>query len=263
MKKLPPDEIKTIAAKIKADYAYMDQLPFDGWMWEMIRRKRKYLKRVGACKEARKSFAGPSKYRFMRSWKKKFVAIGLDVLFAHGQHCDDEYHIVEFRKTPYLALPFPEKKYTEFTIKPAIFGSRLVQYLEHSAIKTWKESAKGGIGSVNELIQMLSPVRQRDTLYLGISRIGKKKEILKEVSRILDEHATFLKNRRRTDKWKYYLIVYDLAKTSKLEYNAITEILGEAFPDEKNFFDIGNIRKYHNIARRLINHSEYLEHLPV
>ncbi len=44
----------------------------------------------------------------------------------------------------------------------------------------------------------------------------------------------------RTDKWKRYIILYDLHKAGKLPYSAIAEILGDLFPKEGGKSHAGN-----------------------
>ena len=48
-------EIKDIAERVKEEYAYMDQLPLDGWMWEMMRRGAEYRTLQEECLVARNS----------------------------------------------------------------------------------------------------------------------------------------------------------------------------------------------------------------
>ena len=66
----------------------------------------------------------------------------------------------------------------------------------------------------------VEPTNVADTLYLGVSRTALKKTIIERISRLLDEHNVrrYL-SRMRTDKWKRYIIVYDLHKAEKLPYS--------------------------------------------
>ena len=269
------------ANRIVEEYAHMDTLPFEGWMWEMMRRGHEYPRLLDECLRDRKSIHANPKYKsiekpwmrralFMRLWGRKFASIGLDVIFDEDRHSRDHCHVVRFRdryETTYMALPDFKEKYTEFKFKPTIIGTRSVKYAEYSAIDEWRKTVEDeedysiDEGSIDALLHMLSPVRFENTLYIGISRTGKRKEIEDQVLYLIKRFVKSSKNRVRTDKWKYYLIVYDLAKKDEYGYTKVSEILTEAYPDpkpsKKDKFDPTNIGHYHHAAQRLIDLGGY------
>jgi hypothetical protein len=281
------ENIEDQAMRIVEEYAYMDKLPLEGWAWEMIRRGQDYPRLVDECLRDRKGIHTNPKYKsaeralikrklFMRSWEKKFAAIGLDVMFDEGEHSKDHYRVVKFRdhyETNYLALPDFEKKYIEFNIKPSIIGTRSVKHVEYSTIAEWQttvedwEAPDTDIGAIDELLHMLSPVKFEDTLYLGISRVGKKNEILTQISGIIDKFAKPTKKRLRTDKWKNYLIVYDLVENKKYQYSKVADIMCQASSrpgfSKKAIFDEDNVKDFHEAAQRLIDSVGYKKYLSI
>ena len=66
----------------------------------------------------------------------------------------------------------------------------------------------------------------------------------------------------RTDKWKRYIIVYDLHKARKLPYSAIAEILGDLFPKEGGTSHSGNVlQRDYAEAIKLIEEGGYRQYL--
>jgi hypothetical protein len=215
------------------------------------------------CARAQARSGDPS-YRFMHSWATKFREIGLNVLFTEGQHSEDGYSVVEGENeddTHYLALPFPDRNYAEFQTKPSIFGLRLIEHFDIDEILKDEDNLYDM--DAIELVWTLSPVKMEDSLYLGISRMANKKEVLRQVSKIFDTYAKPRKNRKRTDKWKYYVIVYDLKTDENQKYSDIATQLAEAYPDLKSLFDEKNIGNYYDKAQKLIGLSRYLDHLQI
>lgn len=100
-----------------------------------------------------------------------------------------------------------------------------------------------------------------ETIYIGVSIWGR----LKDVQKALEPHLKSLlkppKTRiRANDKWKYYLITYDL-KTIGIDYERIAFILSEYYkPPKADVFDIRTIENYHKSALALINggYKKYL-----
>ena len=66
----------------------------------------------------------------------------------------------------------------------------------------------------------------------------------------------------RTDKWKRYIIVYDLHKAEKLTDSAIAEILGDIFPKEGSKSHAENaLQRDYSEAVKLIEKSGYKQYL--
>ena len=78
----------------------------------------------------------------------------------------------------------------------------------------------------------LSPGRLEDTIYIGISRKAKiteiEKYLLPELKRYLIPHAPKI----RDDKWKYYLIVYDLKRQhNDITFEDVSILLMNTYPE--------------------------------
>jgi hypothetical protein len=104
-----------------------------------------------------------------------------------------------------------------------------------------------------------------DIFYVAVN---KKANIADLKESMLDEIAKIIKKenkpRIRKNKWKYYLIVYDLKQkfNDKITYSEIGDILNKAYPtEEKEYFvDTRNINHYYEYATSLIN-GDYIKHL--
>jgi len=114
-----------------------------------------------------------------------------------------------------------------------------------------------------------------NTIYVGISKKARIRDIKNYLLPILSK--SWLnpdKPKIRTDKWKYYLIVYDLKeKYPDVSYEDIANILSEAYPDIKikkgkaikkvegsDFFTIKNCENFYKSALALIN-GDYKKYL--
>jgi hypothetical protein len=60
------------------------------------------------------------------------------------------------------------------------------------------------------------------------------------------------KGKLRTNKWKYYLIVYDLCQKD-FTYKNIANTLTMVYPGDKDVLDEKNIENYYGRALALIN----------
>ncbi|WP_420264071.1 hypothetical protein [Candidatus Magnetominusculus dajiuhuensis] len=111
------------------------------------------------------------------------------------------------------------------------------------------------------------PVRnfppQKDSLVVRIDlRLGRD-EIMRQIGQYLDIHVIGRKTKNRDDKWKYYLMVYDLYREGHI-YAEICEILTRSIRLSKKelgkLFDERNIENYYKNALALIN-GEYKKYI--
>jgi hypothetical protein len=99
----------------------------------------------------------------------------------------------------------------------------------------------------------------QDTLLLAIDLNSTKDQIMKDVERLLSIHKDSRRSRLRLDLWKYYLIVYDLAKKGA-NYSEISSMLAKAYPANEKLYSERNIENYLNMAEKLIagDYQKYL-----
>jgi hypothetical protein len=115
-------------------------------------------------------------------------------------------------------------------------------------------------GRIGMPLEILSPSgRPSETIYIGIS----KRASIKEIEKILmpEIKKRVVGKRIRTDKWKYYLIAYDLRKEN-YNYSEISEIMYQSYSfNEDNErqkkvnnvdYDVRTVENYYKNALALI-----------
>lgn len=301
------DAIKSIekeAQCIREEYAYMDDMPLKGWIWEFVRRGQVYQDRFKAfediatrCRTMHPRNAEIDRYEYNELffqepdfWKAFEDLIGAGVLWpiiAQSKldadlfftYCGTEVDDGD-------GFPRPSRKFCDFddNLKPIVYrkpayystGDAMFQHAKADILFLLKkiffelEEARTEHLSRKSLTDNMDRWIYR-TLNLFEYRFGKgivitvdtlkgKEEIKAELNSIIDEVVPQSKTKRRNDKWKYYLIVYDL-KLQGFRYPEISQILLESFSDEKTLFDVKNIENYWKHAHSLIDHSEYKNYL--
>lgn len=116
-----------------------------------------------------------------------------------------------------------------------------------------------GIQQTIQVYLLDGDFNNRDNLLLAIDLNQSKESILNELDEIFKIHKTRKQSSARTDKWKYYLIVFDLKKEN-YSYSEIADILIAAYPNNKNLFDDNNIIKYYDRVIKLIS-GEYTKYI--
>lgn len=308
------------------DYDYMDDMPVDGWFWELIRRSDKYkfkyeefaikLKEycttsaskklqiiyesahylidevnndIGICEEAfldERRIAVKILYDDL--WvgpigeeKNDFFKHYLFFPFtSHLRSCAqkdfphlplEKITMLRKFKTFGLGLPRPKFKYSDFrtSITPPINHITCSNCVTYEEIKNKKNMGP-------RILEILAPGKLEDTLYIGITRSAAIGDIEKS---LLPRIKKYLKPREvkfRTDKWKYYLIVFDLKEKNRtISYDNIAEILSEAYPYIKvrkgkkieevkgyNLFTAENCENFYKVALALIagDYKKYFYH---
>lgn len=256
--------IQDVGSRVREEYAYMDNMPFEGYMWEMIRRTREYRDLFLNCRVAAGTLGDEYNEGFISNWDRQFRSIGLDVI------CDTNvrrrmYVIIGNRSEKHLAIPrnHPYVKFRDFP--PSIVGTRLVKSIGdmRSFLRNFlnedKEFGKDGLVA---FLKALSPITVDKTICLAISTIGDKTIIKKEIDIIIKRNVKTPRSRKRNDKWKLYLIAYDLNRKS---YNKIeiADIFQVAYPDIRipNTIDESNIDDFLYQAHRLIEHGDYKKYI--
>lgn len=236
-----------------ADYDYMDKMPLEGWLWEVVRRNSKYKdfynrvknERINATEHFIKALINETKVlptlihsRGKRPQKKYLYN---HFIFSRWRTThydyDDEEESVTYTELR-MGIPDPDVKYTDFTAgyTPIIYGlSPIVWYLNDPR----KEYLD--ILPTNDMLQIIIPITTTTT-YIGKILLPIIKSFLKT-----------RKTRIRTDKWKYYLIAYELEEKRKMTYEEIANVMAAAYPEMERLFDAINIENYYKNALELIS----------
>lgn len=203
---------------------------------------------------------------------------------------------LKFMEKIFMGVPFPKYKYIDFpdNLKPLI--KRMKNIITCKPFEKLKEEINGYIdmskamskvvpksnpddfykmliklktGGKDEsfvILKFLSPTRNpEDTVYIGISRTAKIKDIEKELLPKIRKYLKSKPTKTRDDKWKYYLIAYDLKKEyPNLTYDEIADKLVEAYPfitiknkkvDSPEYFTARNCENLYKSALELIEGS--------
>lgn len=227
-----------------ADYDYMDKMPFDGWVWEFIRRSASY-------NGVRNQYT-----------VKQLIETTRDLRIYYNEPVKANIHqnthfILSYQKRK-IGIPKPDIKYCDFPsdMKPLIRGIFPIR------VKTFNELSD--TQTSKQVLSKISPMELlEETLYIGIPIKAKLDNVRKYLPVEIKKYLKPEKSRIRDDKWKYYLIVYDLkTKYPNITYNDITNVLQDAYPNaldkKKNpiTFDEKNCKNYYEKAGKLIN-SDY------
>lgn len=257
MKKIRTPDIAKRIKNLKQEYAYMDDLTRDGWFWEMIRRSDEYE----------------------QTYKKLYTNYTLETqheMFTLGiSPCADDTcpypsQLSEEQKEGAIIFPRPDWRYIDFVQNkqspPACHFATPVRSMDHSMVEKMRSLLldEGAEQATRKLFELLSPTFPEDTLYIGVALTSKMNDVLEEIHRILGprlkKNPTKL---RATDKWKYYLIIYDLMKDyDSLNYNDVAGILADIYPEEGRLFDERNVQNYRKNAVFLIE-GDYKKYLYV
>jgi len=249
-----------------ADYDYMDKLlPLKGWIWEIIRRSESYRHEYEKIEKAVTSSSGEID-KVINYFKVKVKQMHLNVPL----HPIEEPNLNYFLKIKRdICIPKPHAKYSDVYKGLDIEGIvpvKVILYEEYIEDE-WKfkevhNSLFGDVDIYEEhpgvfLVDDLAVSTPEDTIYAGISRKAKIEDIEKYLLPILREYLEAGRPRIRDDKWKYYLICYDL-KQQGFSYKEIADIFVEVYPDDENLIDERNIENYYENALKLIS-GEYKE----
>ncbi|MFC1549468.1 hypothetical protein ACFL4R_01195 [Nitrospirota bacterium] len=89
------------------------------------------------------------------------------------------------------------------------------------------------------------------TLLLAVNLKRSKKDIKDKIDEILDNYIP-KQSRKRDEKWKQYIITYDLKEKYKLSFNEIADLFLIKFPDDEKQYELKNIRNNYKEAVKLI-----------
>lgn len=277
----------SIAIK-RADYDYMDTMSMDGWFWEIIRRNKNYIKYFGEIealgnqlmhikKKTKNTEATLNQItdKFLEAYRELRVELWNDINIRDFNKLSQDTFLAipSFFGRKHRILPRPDAKYRDIkSYLPKIRGSSIPikiysydelikeigRYSEYPFKKAWVKSSAPYIA----ILQALTPASLEDSLYIGIPLTVKMERLEKELIPAIRKHVRQKKNRvRATDKWKFYLIAYDL-KFNGYRYRAIADALVTAYSYEElsKEFEVKGAENYCKAASALINggYKKYL-----
>lgn len=278
---LTPEQIDKEVERIKIDYSYMiDEMPLDGWMWEFIRRTKQYKALIEEIQQNEKD--GKSNWSLLKNLKH----IGVRGSFAIPPPDDDLYQtIVTYPddNNTSLCIPKNDVKYSAFSVRfPSILGidpvgyrtfddlSLYYRYVIEGAIEAaeWKRkkgpfSLKGILEIIpNRLLEDMAPCSLEDTIFIAISTKAQKTDVMEELEDIVDQYVKPPKIKSRKDKWKYYIIVYDLMENVRLENSTIAKIFDKMFPKSGGMkYSKTEIDRWYSQAVLHIDKGRYKDYL--
>lgn len=244
----------------RADYDYMDDMPLEGWIWEIIRRSETYNREYEKLEKTVKSKKGIAEA--LGIFQEEAEKMGIDIPYRfhfekNFKKANQDYFLnIELNELDAtIAIPKPQCKYINLDERISIKGTSPVIVIPHEGLI--KDSSEGVLDE--DLLNYLAVSTPEDTIYVGISRSAKVEDIEKHLLPLLRKYLKSAKPRIRDDKWKYYLICYDL-RNQGLSYKEIADILSNDYPDNENLFAERNIENYYSAALKLIQ-SDYKEYL--
>lgn len=297
MKAKTTEEIKRyqkLAEYIREQYDYMDNMPSEGWFWEIIRRNPDYISDYNYLKEYAAKFDSDG-YIIEESdinlSDDEFIKIGEKAAQCHNRISDtgllgiyprennnyvsNQYIFLTLPAGPYNYLPNPNVKYSDFPhdVKPRIKG---LTPIEVFTLETFMGNNRKY--RYDNAFRETVLIRMEDKICVTISPSAQIKDIEDNLIRTIKQHLKPRKIKNRDDKWKYYLIEYDLTKQDKtLSYSNLADIMCNTYPvmeqnkvskgqrkkkpvESKDYFTEQNCKNHYKAALALIN-GDYKEFL--
>ena len=242
-----------------ADYDYMNNMPLEGWFWEIIRRSQDYMASYKKLEEANSTdfekclidFINETKvfpnYMFFKGdaerrkkeikskCLKKYKHFALYSTVTTRTHFRHKRIEQEFTV---LALPVPTTKYCDFSVEftPKIWGcSPMIYSLNDKRLRFITDTMP-----VNNMFSIILP------------NTFSSSDISKVLIPLIKNYIGPRVRRIRDDKWKDYIMVHDLKK-QHITYNEIADIMLKIFPEKQRLFDERNIENYYKNSLELIN----------
>lgn len=170
-----------------------------------------------------------------------------------------------------LGLPSPDSAYNQFSddLRPRIIGIAPVVHYTFESLK------KHCVANLDRYFWYASDLRNKiadlaadpftimdneNTLFIGISRTGKRDHIKEQIGDIVDKYVKSPRTKPQTSKWKRYLMVYDLDKKG-YGIRMISEILLSAYPEQGLALDEKNIENALKEIILLIDRKKYMKYL--
>lgn len=279
-----------------AEYDYMDNMPLEGWIWEFIRRKKEYQ---AAYKEIEKVVLQSLKNKTAMQRAEMNTAVTsrlnneleeMSIRFCEVKDYrhppDPQYFLNVPANCKIVSIPKPQTKYCDVDLKGFIRNVSPVR------VMTFDDIIDGGISKTNGfvgaddamdygeyLLKALTITNSEDTIYVGISKEAKLEDVKYHLLPVLKEYLERAEVRVRDDKWKYYLIVYDLKQKyqKRITGEQIAVALLQAYPyititkkkggkeirvkvESSDYFSSTNCNNFNKAALLLIS-GEYQKHL--
>ena len=181
---------------------------------------------------------------------------------------------LDFNSCARGGYPNPDINYSEFADKPVITGAnpiryvvqedmtkhinRLINITSEAIVDIYRLRLDTYRGLIRDAVRracrgvwsfLLEPDKSERVLfssekiqyanqwlYLGVSRREKKRETKQAVMKALDDFLDDGRTKVRGDKWKYYLVTFDLKwhGNKDMTYSILSEILYRAYGDEED-----------------------------
>ena len=273
--KLVSKEREQLLKSIKSKYAFLnDDLPLEGWFWEIVRRHQGY-------RNVYDKFVRGDKYIFLREKVGGEPCFIFDLNEVNREHYAMQPFFDHGEDKLYIAYPNPEIRYIDFKAPlPIIHGISPVVCCTHDHFKSSFKDALISIldesatfdEKLEAVLSCLVPTNPEDTLFVGVSRTAKIDDIERTLIPAIRNYLKKKTDKVRDDKWAYYLIAYDLKKEygKRLSYPQIGDLLYQAYPvikvprmkdgkkvtekvDSLVYFDKRNAERFYEVAHSLID----------
>jgi hypothetical protein len=293
--KLKPTERSS--STVRERYGYLnDDLPDEVWIWEFARRTNEYRQAFDHFKSLEGTVfeappRNPAEGKFF-----SFLGAAYDAGIQStgvGEEFESDHHAkvtfwwaIEGHERCLVHLAFPDYHYPF----KAFTGTDKEQQI---SVRQWRPyKVAVGMGKTEGLECALDPetgkrllidpfrrpfrkgtsdydafvetylsdcVRMEDTIFVGISKDAKDSD-LEALLKVVRSHLRPSRVRNHKNKWKYYLIAYDLDQEGK-ELKDIADLLnstyGEVAADERD------VKRYRKEALDLIVGRKYLKYLRI
>lgn len=253
-------DLQPISQILREAYDWMDSMPFEGWLWEIIRRSPEYIRLCDELDAWLPSKEAPGVSSAAQNLIWDIEDLGINVM---------DRSMVEYHKGKVIVIwdtlgvssdvvwirgiPLPEFDYREFSHVHRLVNLRSFVVHPHETFRQWKSTPSSAISS-------LTIGTLENTIFVGISRYAKKAD-LHNLCKELEEHLVPRNSRKRPDAWKVYIVAYDL-REQKCEFRLIAELLRLAYRKTQGSCTEHDVKIFFKNAVELIEKDKYREFLP-
>ncbi len=267
---------------LQKNYDYLSNLPQDGWIWEFVRRTKEYKEAIDFFVSHEEIEASGEERDEYFLYLEEIMNMGLAFTEVGPEFRNEHFVINRFDdagkhfiwvhlhyRVPYSALTAGELKTHLNPPFQVVVGQERIKggFTAHSlnrgeftVLKHPEFPLPDGVVDYGSLVsRLLACPWEHYTVFVGISKKAGEQD-LRDLVKAVRPYLQGKRIKRRDDKWKLYLIVYDLHEKERLTFDDISDILQETYGGNQTERDV---ERHYKEATTLIDKKKYKKYLMI